>query len=176
MNTMLKKLTITAAAILAVSLPMFAAEAGEGVRAPRLLASIEQAGSAVRLPVTLDLTGIDVDSAPAVLGGYVLRATFDPNQVRFEAAAGGTNPMFSAAPVTTMADKANAEGWVKVVGYQTNLYAPTGAVSVASLQFTELVPGGASTIRLELTDAAASPTPGRDGLAPERISMRRRAN
>ncbi len=170
MNTMMKRLTITAAVLLAVSIPMFAEEV-EGARTPRLLAPIEQAGSAVRVPVTLDLTAIYADSTPVVLGGYIVGATFDPAQVRFESAAGGANPMFAGAPVTTSAEKANAEGRVRVVGYQTNLYAPTGSVSVATLQFTELVPGGAATIRLELVDAAASPTPDRNGKQPERIGM-----
>jgi hypothetical protein len=171
MNTMLKKFVIYAAAVLLVSVPMLAEEAGEGARIPRLLTSFEQAGAGITIPVTIDLTGVEMNSAPAVLGGYVVKATFDPAQVRFESATGGASPMFASEPVTTHAEKANAEGWVKVVGFQTNLYAPAGVVSVSSLKFTELVPGGGSSIRVELFEAVASPTPDREGKRPERIGL-----
>src|SRR5205085_2624754 len=121
--------------------------------------------------VTIDLTGVAVNATPAVLGAYLLRADFDPTLVKFVGAKGGSTIEFSAAPMATDADKANGQGWVKIVAVQPNMYTPVGKVSVATLMFEEVVPGGSSSIKTVIEQIAAQPVPDANGDMPSSLEI-----
>jgi len=165
MKNAMKVFAITAATLLLAS-SLFAGEPlsedGRQIGA-RLAAHKERVQSTVRIPVTIDLTGVIVNTTPAVLGAYLLRADFDPTLVKFVGAKGGSTIEFSAAPMATDAEKANGQGWVKIVAVQPNMSTPVGKVSVATLEFEEIVPGGASSIKTVIEQLAAQPAPDGNG-------------
>ena len=166
MKTLLRSFAITASVVV-IATGAFAAPR----RAVRAHAQVERVDGAIHIPVVIDLTGVEVNSTPAVLGAYLVRAQFDPTQVRFVGAAGGKTTEFSNAPVTTAIETANQQGWVKVLGLQSSLTMPVGVVSVASLQFEELVAGGSSSIKLFVDQAVASPTPDSHGNIPKDLEL-----
>lgn len=102
-------------------------------------------GGTILLTVTIDLSGVTGQgpggSTAAVLGAYQIAVGFDKNLVRFNSANGGNTSQYSSAPVFTNPSTANSNGSVSLTASQTNSSAPTGAVSVAVLNFTALATG-----------------------------------
>jgi hypothetical protein len=110
----------------------------------------------IHIPVIIDLKDVVWNDAPAVLGGYVVRFKFDPKQVAFIGSNGGLDPYFAAAPIATAPEIANLKGWAKLTYAQLNTLQPVGMVNVAKARFTELVPGGASSIEVILDSASSA--------------------
>lgn len=112
-------------------------------------------GGLVSVPLTVDLRGVRTpDGSAANLAGYLAVVTFDAAQVEFQSAVGGENEHFSSTPVFTNKALANQKGEVKVTSAHTNESGSDGEVNVARLKFRELVPGGASTIKVTFEQAA----------------------
>lgn len=105
---------------------------------------------AFRLPVTIDLTDVKVDGAPAPLGAYLVRVTFDPAAVRLTGVRGGASKDFSTTPVHTFLEKANESGTVSLTAMNVKEDGPTGLVNVARLAFVESVAGGRETVKTEI--------------------------
>ena len=117
----------------------------------------------LRVPMTVDLTDVQIDGRAAVLGAYVLSVSFDPKAVAFVGAARGEATEFVEPPSATPVEKANAMGVVRVVGDQSHENVPTGTVSVAVLTFRELTPGGAATLKPRIESLASSLRKDREG-------------
>ncbi|MEO8216429.1 MAG: hypothetical protein ABI718_05040 [Acidobacteriota bacterium] len=108
------------------------------------------------VPFAVDVQDVSVDGQPAVLGAYVVRIKFDPKSVSFVAVDADNDPYFSARPYFTAAEKANAQGWVRITAVQLSAQQPIGMVHVARAQFRELSPGGAETVRAEMESASSA--------------------
>ncbi len=106
--------------------------------------------AAFRLPVTIDLTDVKIDGAPAPLGAYLVRVSFDPASVRLTAVRGGATKDFSTTPVHTFLEKANETGTVSLTAMNVQEDGPTGLVNVARLAFVEMVAGGRDTVKTEI--------------------------
>lgn len=106
--------------------------------------------TAFRLPVTIDLTDVKIDGAPAPLGAYLVRVSFDPASVQLTAVRGGSAPSFTSAPVHTFVEKANETGTVSLTAMNVQEDGPTGLVNVARLAFVEKVAGGRDTVKTEI--------------------------
>jgi len=145
-----KKLLVIASATLLLTGLAVVAEAQGHARGARLAGStpVAEAGSAVSVPVSVDLTGVMVAGRPAELGGYLARIEFDPAVVRFVDAAPGAG--FDSAVVTTEAEKANTRGVVKMTSVRPGFEGPAGVIHVATARFEILAPGGADTIRVTI--------------------------
>src|SRR5699024_5505222 len=123
MKNMRTILSVAASAVLMASV-VSAAETSSAASTGRPLRAAvrtERAGAVVRVPVSIDLAGVSVDTSPAVLGAYMLQVDFNPAVVRFTGARGGSTPQFSANPVFTPLETANANGMAKVLGLQPDL-------------------------------------------------------
>jgi hypothetical protein len=107
-------------------------------------------GKAFRLPVTIDLSDVKIDGAPAPLGAYLVRVSFDPSSVRLKSVRGGETKDFSSTPVHTFLDKANETGTVALTAMIVREDGPTGLVSVARLAFVETAAGGRDSVTTEI--------------------------
>jgi hypothetical protein len=157
---------VLGAALVAPGLRAASPQKGEGTRAgkARLVAPVLPGkGGEIRIPVTIDITDVQIDGRLAVLGAYVVAFPYDKTKVAFVGVARGESPEFEELPSATPVEKANAMGIVKVVSDQSQENAPTGAVSVAVLTFRELVPGGAATIKPRIDSIASSLRKDREG-------------
>ena len=130
--------------------------AAEPGRAARLVQgpSFERDSFSVRVPITVDLTGVTVQGRAVELGAYVVRIDFDPARVQFVEARPGTD--FGRDVVTTQIDRANAVGWVKLTSVQAGERGPSGVVNLTNASFRELVEGGASSIRVSVESLAST--------------------
>ena len=93
-------------------------------------------GKPASFQVKVDLSGVTTPTGnqPATLASYVIPIRFDPSALEFVSATSGDSSTLTPARVTT-AQIANANGLVTIVGTQTGSEAPTGVVSIASLEF-----------------------------------------
>jgi len=105
---------------------------------------------AFRVPVTIDLSDVRIDGAPAPLGAYLVRVSFDPSSVKLMSVRGGSASDFSSAPVHTFLEKANETGTVALTAMNVREDGPTGLVNVARLAFVEMEPGGRNSVRTEI--------------------------
>ena len=180
MKANIKALTVAAAVLLLAS-PVSAGESSRhrSVTPPTarvvgivdVIADVQHEAGGVRVPLVVDLSGVTLESVPAVLGAYLVKATFDPAKLRYVRVSGGSTPQFMEPPTATNVIRANAEGWVKITAAQSDRYAPVGKVSIASLEFQEIVPGGASSIVVRIESAAAATTPDSQGNLPKSIEL-----
>lgn len=113
-----------------------------------------------RLPVTIDLTDVKIDGAPAPLGAYLVRVSFDPQAVRLTAVRGGDSKDFESAPVYTFLEKANETGTVALTALNPKEDGPTGLVNVARLTFVETEEGGRDSVRTEIVSVVTPLLPG----------------
>ena len=125
----------------------------------------------IHLPIVIDLKDVTWNNEPAVLGGYVVRFKYDPTKVAFIGANGGLDPYFAAAPIATAPEIANQKGWAKLTYAQINTLQPIGTVSVARARFSELVPGGASSIEVILDSASSAMQRDEKGNLMRKLSM-----
>lgn len=125
------------------------------VQPARAVLTTTTASAAVDAIVAVDLRNVWTGDHPAILGGYVASIAYDATKVAFIKATAADDPAFKEAPFATDAKIANANGIVRIAAAQTNPNAPAGLVRVAHLQFRELVPGGAKSLRARVLSAAA---------------------
>ncbi len=162
MNQM-KTLTLGLAVLFAGATPLHGAPPAGTARSisrleaaqPSELASLRAEDETVRtrafrLPVTIDLSDVKIDGAPAPLGAYLVRVFFDPTSIRLTAVRGGEAKDFSSAPVYTYLDKANETGMVALTAMNVREDGPTGLVNVARLAFVETASGGRDSVRTEI--------------------------
>lgn len=120
-------------------------------QAPVKLAAPSQVGSGRTFTVGLraDLTGrtgtCAAATVPLVLGGYAISVRFDPKEVVFVSAAGGSASQFSSTPAFTNPAFANVNGSVLLNAIQGDAAAPTGLVEVAVLTF-RAAPGATAAL------------------------------
>lgn len=118
-------------------------------------AEINSTSGIVRLPISVDLTGVTISGKGAALGGYVARIDFDPAQVEFVGVKGGSSKAFATAPYATNATQANHEGLLKLTAVNTADRTASGMVSVANAEFREIQTGGRSSIHVSLESVAS---------------------
>ena len=111
---------------------------------------------AIHVAIAVDLRDVIVDGSPAVLGAYVASVTFDRTKIAYVETIAGTDPLFAEAFHATNAQKANADGIVKVAGVQTSRQAPSGMVHPATVIFRQIAAGGISTIRARVESIATT--------------------
>lgn len=101
-------------------------------------------GGNLNVQVWVDLTGITgAGSITAALGGFAIPVAFDNSRVKFESAVAGAG-VFSSGFVFTDKDRANARGFVTVIGTQTATNGtPAGLIHAATLTFSLIEAGKA---------------------------------
>jgi hypothetical protein len=162
MNRM-KTLTLALAVLAAGSAPLHGASpagAARSVAKPEAVQPDEltapRAGDELfrprpfRLPVTIDLSDVKIDGAPAPLGAYLVRVSFDPSTVRLTSVRGGEAKDFTSTPVHTFLEKANESGTVSLTAMNVQEDGPTGLVNVARLAFLETAAGGRDSVKTEI--------------------------
>lgn len=95
-------------------------------------------------------------SVPLVLGAYAIPVRFDPAQIEFVAATGGSTNPYTSVPTYTNPATANASGVVAVTASQSNPSNPTGLVDVAVLTFRTLASSGSTSLVSEPGPASLS--------------------
>lgn len=95
-------------------------------------------------------------SVPLVLGAYSLPVRFDPAQVRFVSAAGGSTEPYTSVPTFTNPTTANANGVVALTASQSNPSSPNGLVDIAVLTFQTVESAGATSLTPDPGAAALS--------------------
>ena len=117
-------------------------------------------GQTFEVRVRIDLRGrsgtCGGTSVPLVLGAYAIPVSFQPADVEFLSASGGSTGPFTGAPTYTNPATANANGVVAVAASQSDPAQPTGLVDSAVLTFRALASSGPAVIEPQPGPAALS--------------------